>query len=45
MNKQKKLKGKKKSGNQDKQLKRIILITAILNLLKALIDLIEKLTE
>lgn len=37
--------GKKKGGNQDKALKTIILITAILNLVKTLIDLISKLTE
>lgn len=36
--------GKKKSGNQDKALQAIILITAILNLVKALVDLISKLT-
>lgn len=36
--------GKKKCGNQDKDLKTIILITAILNLLKSLIDLIRDLT-
>lgn len=35
---------KKKSGNQDKTVKIIILITAILNLIKALIDLIRYLT-
>ena len=37
--------GKKKNGNQDKAVKTIILVTAILNLVKALIDLISKLTE
>jgi len=36
--------GKKKSGNQEKDLKTILLITAILNLIKALIDLIRDLT-
>lgn len=36
--------GKKKSGNQNKALQAIILITAILNLVKALVDLISKLT-
>ena len=36
---------KKKNGNQDTPAKAIILITAILNLVKALIDLIGKLTE
>lgn len=45
MSKSKKPKGKKKSGNQDATLKKVILITAILNMLKALIDLIDKLTE
>lgn len=46
MSKQKKKpKGKKKSGNQDITLKTIILITAIINLLIALINLIDKLTE
>ena len=37
--------GKKKSGKQDKGLTTIVLLTAILNLVKALIDLISKLTE
>lgn len=37
--------GKKKNRNQDDHTKTIILITAILNLLKALIDLICRLTE
>mgnify|MGYP000684303068 FL=1 len=37
--------GKKKSRNQDTELKLIILITAILNLIKALIDLISHLIE
>ncbi len=36
---------KKKSGNQDKALKTIILITAILNFIKALIELISRLME
>lgn len=36
---------KKKNGNQDKPITAIVLITAILNLVKALIDLISKLTE
>lgn len=35
----------KKSRNQDPALNLIILITAILNLVKALIELISKLTE
>ncbi len=34
----------KKSGNQDALTKAILLITAILNLVKSLIDLISKLT-
>jgi hypothetical protein len=39
-------KGKKKSGNQDdRTLKAIILITAILNLTKTVIELFEKLIE
>ncbi len=37
--------GKKKNRNQDPATKLIILITATLNLVKALIDLISKLTE
>ena len=37
--------GKKKSGNKNNKLQTIVLITAILNLVKALIDLISKLTE
>ena len=36
--------GKKKSGNQDMTLKTIVLITAILNLIKSLIDLVKDLT-
>lgn len=36
---------KKKNGNQDRPVKVIVLITAILNLVKTLIDLISKLTE
>lgn len=39
-----KRKPKKKSGNQEQTVKIIILITAILNLIKALIDLIRYLT-
>lgn len=37
-------KGKKKSGNQN-PIPKIVLITAILNLLKAIVDLIDKLSE
>ena len=37
--------GKKKSGKQDSALQNIVLLTAALNLVKALIDLISKLTE
>lgn len=37
--------GKKKNGNKDKALQAIVLITAILNLVKSLIDLIERLTK
>ena len=36
---------KKKSGKQDHRLSTIVLLTAILNLVKALIDLISKLTD
>lgn len=36
---------KKKNGNKNKALQAIVLITAILNLVKSLIDLIERLTE
>lgn len=36
---------KKKSDKQDKAVKTIILLTAILNLVKSLIDLISKLIE
>ena len=35
----------KKKGDQDKTVKSFILITAILNLIRALIDLINKLLE
>lgn len=35
----------KKGGNQDKALQAVILITAILNLVKSLIDLIGRLIE
>ena len=37
--------GKKKNGKQDTATKLIVLLTAILNLVKSLIDLIGKLTE
>lgn len=36
---------KRKNGNQNDPLQTIILITAILNLVKALIDLVEQLTS
>ena len=36
---------KKKNGNKDNALQAIVLITAILNLVKALIELIVRLTE
>lgn len=36
--------GKKKNGKQDLTLKIIVLLTAILNLVKALVDLISRLT-
>lgn len=35
----------KKKGDQDKTLKTLILITAILNLIKSLVDLINKFLE
>lgn len=37
--------GKKKSGKQDTGLATIVFLTAILNLVKALVDLIDRLTE
>jgi len=37
--------GKKKSGHKKPTLEKLLLATAILNLAKALIDLISKLTE
>lgn len=37
--------GKKKSGKQDHRLETIVLLTAILNLVKALLDFISRLTE
>ena len=37
--------GKKKSGKQDRWLTTILLLTAILNLVKSLIDLISNLLE
>ena len=36
---------KKKNGNQEKTLTVLVLVTAILNLIKAIIDLIEKFLE
>lgn len=35
----------KKNGNQDKSVKTLVLVTTILNLIKSLIDLINKLLE
>lgn len=35
----------KKKGDQDKTVKSLILVTAILNLIKSLIDLVNKLIE
>lgn len=35
----------KKSGNKDKTIQTIVLVTAILNLVNVLIDVIRKLTE
>lgn len=37
--------GKKKSGNHDRWLATVLMITAILNLVKALVDLISNLIE
>jgi len=37
--------GKKKSRNQDKALQTIVLITALLNLIESLMDIIKKLIE
>lgn len=36
---------KKKGGDQDPTLAKLVLITAILNLIKVILDLIEKLLE
>ena len=36
---------KKKKGNQDKTLQIIVLVTAILNLIRAVFDILEKLLE
>ena len=36
---------RKKKGDQDKTLKTLILVTTILNLIRSLIDLINKLLE
>lgn len=36
---------KKKNGNKKPTVEKLLLVTAILNLVKALIDLISKLTE
>lgn len=36
--------GKKKNRNEDKTLKTLLLITAILNLIRALMDIIKNLT-
>lgn len=36
--------GQKNNGNQDKGLQTIVLITAILNLIRAIVDLIDQLT-
>ena len=35
---------KKKNGNKDKALQAIVLITAILNLVKSVVELIDRLT-
>lgn len=36
---------KKKNGNQEKTLKIIVLVTALLNLIRAIVDLIQKFLE
>lgn len=38
-------KKQKKNGNQDVTVKTIILITALVNLFKSIIDLVQKFTE
>lgn len=40
-----KMAGKKKNGGKDKTLQILVFATAILNLVKSLIDLIERLTK
>lgn len=35
----------KKNGNQDRTLQILVLVTAILNLVRAILDIIEKLLE
>ena len=37
--------GKKKSSKQDRKLQTVILLTAILNLMEALVEIIKKLLE
>lgn len=37
--------GKRKNGSQDKTLKILVLATAILNLIRAVLDIIERLLE
>ena len=37
--------GKKKNGNEDKSIKTLILVTALIQLMQALINLINKLLE
>ena len=39
-----KWRARKKGGNEDKTLKTLIFVTAILNLIKALVDLVKSLT-
>ena len=36
---------KKKNGNQDKALETIVLVTAVLNLIRAVVDIVERLLE
>lgn len=37
--------GKKRNRNQDRSIQTIVLITAILNLLEAIVDIVHKLLE
>ena len=37
--------GKKKNGNQDKTLQALVLVTAILNLIEAILDIVDRILE